>query len=161
MSHGPTAGTEVRAEPNLVPLLDLVLQLLMFFILTVNFVSQQVNEDIQLPVMQSARPMDKRETDVLYLNLTADGVLEIPGQAPIRKPTDMRLYLRREFDDARRLSRVKGKGDEVRTTIIVRADRAAEYKDVYQLLDMCKKVGYRKFQVRAMTRPASRPARAS
>ena len=60
---------EIRAEPNLVPLLDLVFQLIMFFMVCVNFVSQQVNEDIKLPVAQSARPMDKTEVDVLFLNL--------------------------------------------------------------------------------------------
>jgi biopolymer transport protein ExbD len=154
MSHGPAEG-DGRAEPNLVPLLDLVLQLLMFFIMTVNFVTNQVNEKIQLPTMQSARPMDKRETDVLYLNLNADGVLEVLGRDPIKKPSEMRVYLHREFEDARRLARERGKGDEVRTTVIIRADKSVEYKDVFQLLDMCKQVGYRKFQMRAMTRPGA------
>ena len=70
MSHG--GGGEGKAtEPNLVPLLDMVMQLLMFFMISVNFVSEQVNESIQLPVAQSARPMDKTDTDVLFLNLAA------------------------------------------------------------------------------------------
>src|ERR1700681_1059144 len=102
MSHGPT-GDDFRAEPNLIPLLDLVFQLLMFFIVCVNFVTQQVNEKIKLPDMQSARPMDKRETDLLYLNLDAQGVLDVIGEEPKKKPLDMLRYLRKEFEFARGL----------------------------------------------------------
>src|SRR5581483_9239644 len=67
MSHGVDTGHS--AEPNLTPLLDVVLQLLMFFMMCVNFVTEQINEDIKLPDSESARPMDKGETDVLFLNL--------------------------------------------------------------------------------------------
>ena len=66
-------STPVKADPNLVPLLDLVFQLIMFFMICVNFVGEQVNADIQLPTSQSARPMDKTDADVLFLNLDAQG----------------------------------------------------------------------------------------
>ena len=49
MAHAPDHDA-VKAEPNLTPLLDLVLQLLMFFVMTVNFVSSEVRNDIKLPV---------------------------------------------------------------------------------------------------------------
>jgi biopolymer transport protein ExbD len=157
MSHG-LAGEAIRAEPNLTPLLDLVLQLLMFFMICANFVTKQVNENIQLPVMQSARPMDKRERDVLYLNLNADGHLEVLGQAkPLAKANDMRFYLKRQYEDAERLSRESGKGGDVKTMVIIRADKSAEYRDVYQLLDLCKRIGYRRFQMRAMQALESAP----
>jgi biopolymer transport protein ExbD len=152
---GHSLSSEIKAEPNLIPLLDLVFQLLMFFIVCVNFVTQQVNERIKLPEMQSARPMDKRETDVLYLNLDAQGTLEVIGQESLKNPLEMLVYLRREYEDARRLAHEKNKSDEVKTTVIIRADRAVEYKDVFKLLDMCKNVGYRKFQIRAQTKGAS------
>src|SRR5438128_1518495 len=68
MSHGPSSEGSV-AEPNLTPLLDVVLQLLMFFMMCVNFVNDQVKEDVKLPETQSAVPMDKTDTDVLFLNI--------------------------------------------------------------------------------------------
>jgi biopolymer transport protein ExbD len=152
-----SGGPGLKAEPNLTPLLDMVLQLLMFFMMCVNFVTEQVNETIQLPVSQSARPMDKRETDVLYLNLNKDGKLEVPGrEQPLATVVDMRVYLRTQHADAERAAKEKDGSTDVKTTIIIRADKAVEYKDVYQLLRMCKDVGYRKFQVRAMTKVASK-----
>ncbi len=68
MSHG-TGGSTPAAEPNLTPLLDVVLQLLMFFMMCVNFVTEEVNEDIKLPTSQSAKPMMKDGTDTLLLNI--------------------------------------------------------------------------------------------
>ena len=62
MSHGGGGEGHV-AEPNLTPLLDVVLQLLMFFMMCVNFVNEQVNEDIKLPRSQAVKPMDKGEAD--------------------------------------------------------------------------------------------------
>jgi biopolymer transport protein ExbD len=153
MSHGESGAS--KAEPNLTPLLDMVLQLLMFFMMCVNFVTRQVNENIQLPVMQSAKPMDKRETDLLYLNLTADGHLEVVGQQPLTRLSDMRAYLRTQASDLRRLAREKGVADweKLKTMVILRADKAVDYKTVFQVLEMCKTAGYQRFQVRAMTRP--------
>jgi biopolymer transport protein ExbD len=127
----------------------------MFFMMCVNFVTKQVNESIQLPVMQSARPMDRRETDVLYLNLNSSGQLEVIGRQPMSRDSDMKFYLRRQFEDTQRLARANGKDDSVKTTIIIRADRATAYKNVYQLMEMCKQVGYRRFQMRALTKPES------
>ena len=149
MSDGhPSHG--LRAEPNLTPLLDLVLQLLMFFMICANFVTAQVNENVQLPVMQSARPLEQsdRDADVLYLNLRANGSLEVVGLPPLAEPRQWEEYLRREFRNAERHGDGQG---EVRTKVIIRADRAAPYRDVFRVFDACKRVGYRSYEIRART----------
>ena len=63
MSHG--GSSEGSAEPNLTPLLDMVLQRVMFFMLVCNFTMEQVNEDVKLPLASQAKPADKAEADVL------------------------------------------------------------------------------------------------
>src|SRR6185369_17031710 len=99
MSHGPSGEGGIKAEPNLIPLLDIVFQLLMFFMMCVNFVTEQVSESIKLPVAQSARPMSKRETDVLFLNLNAKGLLEVPGQDQPLGVTQWNSYLKQQYAD--------------------------------------------------------------
>jgi biopolymer transport protein ExbD len=155
VSHGPTTDA-INAEPNLVPLLDLVFQLIMFFMICVNFVSEQVTEDVKLPVSQSARAMDKGEVDVLFLNMDAAGKLLVPGQsAPLGTRGEMQYYLRQQYADAKRAAEVGGdKSGKVRTAVIIRADRSATYAQVYDLLQMCKTVGYHKLQLRAYTKAA-------
>jgi|SRR3954467_3617950 len=152
MSHAPS-GEGSKAEPNLTPLLDIVLQLLMFFMMCVNFVSDQVNEGIKLPVAQSALPMSKKETDILFLNLNSKGELEVLGEDHPLKVTEWKSFLKRQYDDADRLAREKGQKN-VQTVVVIRADKENDYKQVYSLLNMCKAAGYRKYQLRAMTQAA-------
>jgi biopolymer transport protein ExbD len=144
---------EIQAEPNLVPLLDLVFQLIMFFMVCVNFVSQQVNEDIKLPVAQSARPMDKTEVDVLFLNVDQNGKLIVPGRdQPLTTLPQMRVYLRQVYEDAKRVAQESGdKTGKVKTTIVIRGDRRTTYLKIFDLLQLCKEVGYQKLQLRALS----------
>jgi biopolymer transport protein ExbD len=153
MSH-VASGEGVKADPNLTPLLDVVLQLLMFFMMCVNFVSEQVNEDVKLPVAQSARPMDKRMGEVLVLNMDAQGHLIVVGrQQPLRTPGEIKFYLNQEYQDARRNAQSRGdRSGRVNTAVVIRAHRDSNYSNVYNLLRTCKEVGYRKLQLRAMTR---------
>ncbi|MGE3809347.1 MAG: ExbD/TolR family protein [Gemmataceae bacterium] len=155
MSHGPSGGDGVKSDPNLTPLLDVVLQLLMFFMMCVNFVTEQVNKNVDLPVAESAVPMDKSESEasVLFLNLNRNGHLEIPGHPdPMRNPFEMRFYIKSQYSDAQDLDRQKGGQGDVKTTVIIRADRNCNYAEVYRLLKICQEVGYTKLQVRALTK---------
>ncbi|HEV8059320.1 MAG TPA: biopolymer transporter ExbD [Gemmataceae bacterium] len=144
-------STPVKADPNLVPLLDLVFQLIMFFMICVNFVGEQVNADIQLPTSQSARPMDKAEVDVLFLNLDAQGNVHVPGEPqPLTTSAAIQVYLRRQYGDAKRVAAERGdKTGTVKTSIIIRADRNATYLQVFNLMLWCRDVGYRKIEQRA------------
>lgn len=157
MSHGGGGGDDIKAEPNLVPLLDLVMQLLMFFIVNINFVTQQINGEVNLPVSQSARPLDKSDSDVLFLNLNHNGYLEVVGNPmPLKTQPEIKQYLKQSYDDAKRVAKERPGGDgKVKTTVIIRADQAAPYKTIFQVLKDCKIAGgtegFTKLQLRAKT----------
>src|SRR5438270_9316916 len=122
MSHGASSEGAV-AEPNLTPLLDVVLQLLMFFMMCVNFVSEQVNQSIILPVSQSARPMDKSEVSVLFLNVDRFGNLMVPGHDSLTSRDQISYYLRQQYADAQQTDKRTGGTGEVKTAIVIRADQ--------------------------------------
>jgi biopolymer transport protein ExbD len=148
MSQG--GGASVKAEPELVPLLDLVFQLIMFFMICVNFVSDQVNEEIQLPIAQSARPMDSTLSDVVVLNMDARGTVSSLGADKLATPGAKRVFLRQYYADAKRAAEDRGdRKGTVKTTIIVRAHKDATYNQVYELLGICKEVGFHRLQLRA------------
>jgi biopolymer transport protein ExbD len=175
MSHGPSSEGS-SAEPNLTPLLDVVMQLLMFFMMCVNFVSEQVSEDIKLPVSESARPMDKTETDVLFINLRPfriadfkgrpldereklaikfkeeDPCILVVGRFPM-KILELQVWLKEQYEFAQKQAAEKGDKDKkVNTAIIIRAHKDTEYSEVYKVLNMCKVVGYKTLKLRAMTK---------
>src|SRR3954467_15956408 len=66
MAHG--GGGEESAEGDLTPLLDMVLQMLMFFIVNVNLATEQTNPDVKLPLSASATPVSKPIAGDVYLN---------------------------------------------------------------------------------------------
>lgn len=153
MSHGGGGDGGIKAEPNLTPMLDMVLQLVMFFMMVANFAMEQVNTDIMLPVAQSARPTDKREADVLYLNVNSEGkVIAVGRNEPLSRLDEIEFYLKDEAEAYRREARARGEsGDEIKRIAIIRADKNADYAQVYTLLQVCKKVGFRRLQLNAMT----------
>jgi biopolymer transport protein ExbD len=144
MQAGPGGD---KAEPNLTPLLDLVLQLVMFFMISANFIMEQVNQSIKLPEAQSALPLDKNATSVLFLNIDNEGNLAVPGGAVKKRYAEMEQYLRSEFEDAAR--RAGGK-EKVQTRIVVRADKTAKVSQVYPIWKLCQSVGFRNLELRAI-----------
>jgi biopolymer transport protein ExbD len=144
------SNTLEKVEPNFTPLLDLVLQLVMFFMMVVNFATNQVSESIQLPVMQSARPADKREADVLVLNLKADKSVEVYGEEPKKTDAEIRSFLRKDISDRKR-SLDKGKDEKVKTIVVLRADKSVDFSQVYLVMRWCKEAGFTRFSVRAKT----------
>jgi biopolymer transport protein ExbD len=155
MSHGPVGG--VKAEPNLTPLLDVVLQLVMFFMISVNFVAQQFEvKDVELPMSMSARPLEQTENDILFLNINSKGELVQlpragePTPEPIGDPAEIRRYVREEKDHYTRLAAARGdKSQKLNTLVIIRASKKTEYQAIYHVLRCCKDENFTRLQLRA------------
>ena len=74
MSHGPSSDDTV--DPNLTPLLDLVLQLLMLFMICGNYAAEQSNEPVNLAYSETAKQLGDEakitpgpEEDFLFLTI--------------------------------------------------------------------------------------------
>jgi biopolymer transport protein ExbD len=80
------AASSGTFELNLTPLLDMVLQLIMFFMMCVNFVAEQVNANVLLPTSSSAQEIQaKTETTMLVINIEVEReVLKDASNQPIR-----------------------------------------------------------------------------
>src|SRR4051794_12125908 len=70
-SHGSASSD--KCEPNLIPLLDLVLQLVMFFMVCANFVMEEMNAEIQLPESTVAQVVHEKEKNPIYLEVSKEG----------------------------------------------------------------------------------------
>ena len=65
----PLGSRDVNAEPNLTPILDMVFQLITFFMLVINFKSASMDLSLHLPVVGSARPVETKGQDFVVLNV--------------------------------------------------------------------------------------------
>ena len=145
------APSDAVADPNLTPLLDVVLQLIMFFMITVSFVqSEALNEEVDLPSAQAAVPLDATGEDYIFLNMNQKGKL-VGVVEDINNEIKLKAFLQRERDIRQRAAEEKGKKGEVNIVVVLRADRNARYADVWSVLDMCSKAGYKRWQLRVKT----------
>jgi biopolymer transport protein ExbD len=166
MGHGDN-GPGGFSDENLVPLLDLVLQMLMFFMATTNLAKENLNESVKLPLAQSAKPVEDMGADILYLNVDAKGNLLVAvdptypegkidgmenGQFNQNKRNNqIKVYLDRIFSDKKReAERRRDDPGLVRTLVILRAHQDANYKDVFNVLRLCRGSGFHKMQLRAV-----------
>jgi biopolymer transport protein ExbD len=140
------------AQPNLTPLLDMVFQLITFFMLVINFKDAALDQSLTLPVLGSARPLDtKGQEDLLVLNIDAEGRLKVYGVV-----RDVKIYI---ADEARQEeARLKAKntplkpGEELPTMVVIRADRATRFNLLNEIIKTCQQHNYRKFALKAMNR---------
>jgi biopolymer transport protein ExbD len=150
---------EGKLEINMTPLLDLVLQLIMFFMLTVNFVRiDQVNDEVVLPVVQSAMPIRASTDEFVYVSINKDGTFMSAGKHLANKET-VEKYVRQRKQDMEGILRVRaereGKKYSPLTTVtvgVVRAHKDATWGDVDDVLQAFIKAGYTRHQLRVLNK---------
>jgi biopolymer transport protein ExbD len=140
------------AQPNLTPLLDMVFQLITFFMLVINFKDAALDQSLTLPVLGSARPLDtKGQEDLLVLNIDAEGQLKVYGVV-----RDVRTYIADEARQEEARLKTKGTplkpGEELPTMVVIRADRATRFNLLNEIIKTCQQHNYRKFALKAMNR---------
>ena len=140
-------------DVNLTPLLDLVLQLIMFFMITVNFIRvDQFDNGINLPVATQSVPLDNTAEDWIFLNLNNDGkIVGTHGTLDLGTPEKLKVHLMRERESLERTARSRGKVGEVKIVIILRADRNCKYSDTWSVLHSCQRAVFKHWQLRVMT----------
>lgn len=134
------------ADPDMMPLIDIVFQLIAFFMVVINFSAVNADERIKLPVSVLARPADAPPEEPLTLNLDAEGIVLYNGQE-IRLE-DFRPFLQneRQLAEYRRLA---AGAEKLRTTVILRAGRDIPFGKVQQLIQMCQEMGFETYSLRA------------
>jgi len=151
-------GTELRAEPNLTPLLDIVFQLITFFMLVINFSQENFDARIKLPVAGSARPQDdaaKLNDEKLVLNIDSQGNLIWNGQVLTAEQANQKIKF--EAQIARQnIKTLRGKlveGEALPARVVIRADRDTPFAPIFAMIKTCQNFNYEKFDLKAMNGP--------
>ncbi len=145
MSHGGGGGEDgVSSDPNLTPLLDLVLQLVMFFMLVANFVADEMSDKIKLPVASQAKPLTAKETNFMYMNVDKTGHVLVPSRDPLISQDEITFYLRQAIKN-----HPLGAAAGEKVTVIIRADKDSKFKDIHKTMVAIKTAGFKNLQLRA------------
>lgn len=157
MSH----GSSDKCEPNFTPLLDLVLQLVMFFMLCANFVMDQTNVEIKLPEAAAAKAIESSEQYVYFLNVNQEGRVIFPaGARPVDttgkeiessdNPKQLEIILKRRAQEDRDAAGPGGADKPLRTLIVLRVHKECPFEKTYGIMKACRTAGYLRVQLRAI-----------
>ena len=128
-----------KAEPNLTPILDMVFQLITFFMLVISFRASDFDKALVLPVVGSAAPADESTTgEFLILNLRSGGKLFVQG----KEEPNIEGFL--NFEAKKLQQSLKPDSDEY-VTVVIRADRALRCEFLMRVIDACKSSGLNRF----------------
>ncbi len=149
------AASDSALSPNLTPLLDVVLQLITFFMMLIHFGSKLEGESksIRLPVTPAALPGGDLGLDRLVVSVDSSGTLLVEGntfdeasasawwakQAKTRKDGQAALGVDPET--------------ELPTLVVVRADKDASYGSVRRLLGTAQDQGFVRFTLVVLRGP--------
>ena len=116
------------------PILDMVFQLITFFMLVINFKAVDVDKDLVLPVVGAANPVDQGgQGDLLVLNVRSDGTVQVRGA--IQPSID--LFLRGESRAVAMLQDVKP-DQPLPVTAVLRVDKKVAFETLMKVVDTCK-----------------------
>lgn len=135
--------------PNLTPILDMVFQLITFFMLMINFKGTAMDMSLQLPVLGSARPLEYQgQTEPLLLNITSAGQVLAYGQE-----IDPATFIANEAKIYRtRMGQDLNSKEEIKSPVVLRADQSVAYEKLDAVMRLCQENGFVHFALSAMTR---------
>ncbi|MEN6496133.1 MAG: biopolymer transporter ExbD [Thermoguttaceae bacterium] len=133
---------KTSAEGDMTPMIDIVFQLVIFFMLTLNFSQDEQSELIKLPASELAKPAVAPVEKPITLQLTKTSRVLIGGdEVPL---AGIRKVLLREKQAIQKAS-----GKFRNATVIIRADQNVKTGKVQELIRACQETGFEKFVLRA------------
>ena len=125
-------GSPMQQLP-VVPLVDTVLNLLIFFLVATRFAQAERELDVKLPDASEARPLTAKAQEV-SLNIDAEGHYLVAGKFV----TSEELYpvLNRAWVD-----------NPGRVSVVIRADRLCRWQSVVAAMNACHKAKIRDYHV--------------
>ena len=150
-----SVSSKESAEPDLTPLLDVVFQLITFFMLVINFSNDNYDQRVRLPVAGTARPVEDNEKiseDRLVLNVDRQGRLLMNGQEMATHKAIAEIKHQSELVKLN-LKAAGQKPDAtggLPTTIVLRADKDTPFSLLYSLIQACQVSGFHKFALKSM-----------
>ena len=137
--------TSEAMEADMTPMIDIVFQLIAFFMVLVNFTKVDQDSRIKLPSSVLAKPPAVKLEDPMTLQITEKGTVLVGGQLVKIEKEELDMFLERE---RRSIGRNKTNNKPEDVPVIIRAHMDAPIGDVQQVIQACQDKHFVKFRLR-------------
>ena len=118
---------------DLTPMIDMVFNLLIFFMVVSRFAQEDRELDVILPSASEARPLTARPKEV-FVNIDQQGRYFVEGN--ILEDPEVEAYLLRAARD-----------NPLGQSVVIRADKRVQFDSVVVVMNLCNKAGIRDYTV--------------
>lgn len=144
--------TEDAKPTDMTPMIDMVFQLLIFFVILVNFSDADNNQRIKLPKSDLAKPPEKPIEDAVTIQVAQAAVgsrdyVIILGANEIKLPRDLGSFLKTEIAGVQKKHNNRRNVKDM--TIVIRSDGSAKTGFIQEIIQVCQQNGLEKFALRA------------
>lgn len=136
-----------KIEPiplQLAPMIDILLLLLLFFIITMNLAKQETEIEISVPAADEGKSNNVRDVGEIVVNVKKDGNIMVEGEKLTEDQLLNKLILIASVHKDQ--------------AVILRSDENSFYKFTINVLNICQKAGI--WNVSFATRPPDEPGAA-
>jgi len=125
-----------KPEINIIPMVDVVFQLIIFFLVATQVKKNERQAELQLPTAREAEEIKADETPPLIVNIVKPEVSKVRPYIVMGKS-----YSLQEFKNFLKLKRAvhKQKNEEM-PILRIRADRNSQFKEIQDALIACRDV---------------------
>lgn len=134
------------AEGDMTPMIDMVFQLIAFFMVLINFSEVEQDQRVNLPLSELAKPPEVAYEKPITLQMTKDeGIIVNAGGADLLSIDELKIVLKQEAQI------IRAAGDDVRlsdVTVIIRADKNARTGMVQEMIEAAQDAEFETFALR-------------
>ena len=123
--------TQAIGSLSITPLIDVVFLLLIFFLIATRFSDEERQLDLNLPSVTEALPVTAQPNEIV-VNINAEGQFFIDGAF-------------RQLEQVEQILRRAQANNPLTQTVVIRADKKADWDYVATAIDVCKKSGIQEF----------------
>lgn len=133
-----------KAEGDMTPMIDMVFQLIAFFMVLINFSEVEQDERVKLPLSELAKPPEVSYEKPITLQMTSGHEVLINANRDLLSIDEARQQLLREAQ----IVRAGGDVSIEEVTVVIRADRGAQTGKVQELVKAAQDAGFENFALR-------------
>jgi biopolymer transport protein ExbD len=140
-----------EAEMDMTPIIDVVFNLVIFFMLTANMVQAQIVK-LELPAANESDTKKQPDPNRLVVNIVLEGHIFIAGQNMTDNQGELERLLRNEAADD-----MDSTGKFSNKAVLVRVDKGCPYDKVQAFMQLCTKHKIWKLEFAALKEDTKQP----
>ena len=137
MAHKPKKKKEEEMAVNMTPMIDIVFQMIIFFVCTVQLEKDQLNESIKLAMAPNGPAVEQKDPRTVHVDVTDDGRIWIGHR--LLPPSTLRAVIKKAVQEY-------GQG----VPVVIRGSSQTKHSDIKRVMDICTGVGLWKVKFAAI-----------